>query len=118
MSSLDPSMLTGRITFYRKRALQDFFRSYTILVAGEEIGALKRNGSLSVDLPAGPHICQARISWTGSPEQSIDVLANAETRVCVNPTPRGSAVGNMSRSLSTADWLMLVPDEKSAAATE
>ena len=27
-------------------------------------------------------------SWTGSPEQSIDVLADAETRICVCPTPQ------------------------------
>jgi hypothetical protein len=118
MTSVEPSMLTGRITFYRKRAMQDFFRSYSILVAGKEIGMLERSGSLSVDLPAGPHICQARIAWTGSPEQSIDVLANGETRVCVTPTPRGTAIGNMRRSVSTADWLTLVSDERSAAATE
>jgi hypothetical protein len=113
-------MKTGRITFYRKRTWQDFARRYLILVDGREIGTLKRSGSLSVELPAGPHTCQARISWTGSLEQPIDVLANAETRVCVCPTPQKALdeFGNLRRATSTADWLMLVPDEESAAATE
>jgi hypothetical protein len=78
-------MRTGRITFHRKRTWQDFARSYLILVDGVEIGTLKRSGSLSIDLPEGPHTCQARISSTGSSEQSIDVLADAETRVRVSP---------------------------------
>lgn len=105
-------MGTGRITFYRERPLQDFFRSYRILVDGGEIGRLERSGSLSVDLPAGPHTGQARISWTGSPEQSFDVLADVETRVCVCPTPhkRFDTFGNMRRGTSEAGWLILVPD--------
>jgi hypothetical protein len=105
-------MRTGRVTFYRERPRQDFFRSYRILVDGGEIGTLERSGSLSVDLPAGPHTGQARISWTGSPEQSIDVLADAESRVCVCPTRHKvlDGVGNMRRSTSEAGWLILVPD--------
>ena len=113
-------MRTGRITFYRKRTWQDFARTYLIVVDGGEIGTLKRSGSLSIDLPVGPHTCQARISWTGSREQSIDVVADAETRVCVCPTPHSALdeFGNLRRATSAANWLMLVPDEKSATATE
>ena len=113
-------MGTGRVTFYRRRTWQDFFRSYLILVDGGEIGTLKRSGSLSVDLPAGPHTGQARISWTGSPEQSFDVLADADSRICVYPTPQKvlDGFGNMHRATSAAGWLMLVSDEKSAAANE
>ena len=108
-------MGTGHITFYRERAGQDFLRSYRILVDGEEIGTLEHDDSLSVDLPEGPHTAQARISWTGSPEQSFDVLADAETRVCVCPSHRDVFVfGYLRRSLSRAWWLMLVPDEMSS----
>lgn len=59
-------------------------------------------------------------SWTGSPEQSIDVLADAETRICVCPTSQKvlDGFGDMRRATSAAGWLMLVSDEKSAAATE
>jgi hypothetical protein len=105
-------MGTGRITFYRERPLQDYFRSYRILVDGEEIGTLEHSGSLSVDLPEGPHTGQARIGETGSPEQSFDVLADVETRACVCPTPQKGhdGVGNMRRSTSEAGWLILVPD--------
>ena len=105
-------MGTGRVTFYRERPWQDFFRSYRILVDGGEIGTLECSGSLSVDLPAGPHTGQARISGTGSPEQSIEVLADAETRICVCPTPQKvlDGVGNMRRSTSESGWLILVPD--------
>jgi hypothetical protein len=105
-------MGTGRITFYRERPLQDLRRSYRILVDGGEIGTLEHSGSLSVDLPEGPHTGQARIDGTGSPEQSFDVLADVETRVCVCPTPhkRFDTFGNMRRGTSEADWLILVPD--------
>jgi len=68
-------MGTGRITFYRERPRQDLRRSYRILVDGGEIGTLEHSGSLSIDLPEGPHTGQARIDGTGSPEQSFDVLA-------------------------------------------
>jgi hypothetical protein len=105
-------MGSGRITFYRERPWQDLRRSYRILVDGGEIGTLEHSGSLSVDLPEGPHTGQARIDGSGSPEQSFDVLADAETRVCVCPTPhkRLDAVGNMRRATSEAGWLILVPD--------
>jgi hypothetical protein len=105
-------MGTGRITFYRERPRQDIRRSYRILVDGGEIGTLQHGGSLSVDLPEGPHTGQARIGGTGSSEQSFDVLADVETRVCVCPTPhkRLDAVRNMQRSMSEAGWLILVPD--------
>jgi hypothetical protein len=105
-------MGTGRITFYRERPRQDLRRSYRILVDGEEIGTLEQSGSLGVDLPEGPHTGQARIDGTGSPEQSFDVLADVETRVCVCPTPhkRFDAFGNMHRGSSEAGWLILVPD--------
>jgi hypothetical protein len=105
-------MTSGRITFYRERPRQDLHRSYRILVDGGEIGTLEHSGSLSVDLPEGPHTGQARIDGTGSPEQSFDVLADVETRVCVCPTPhkRLDTVGNMQRSTSEASWLILVPD--------
>ena len=105
-------MGTGRITFYRERPRQDLHRRYRILVDGGEIGTLEQSGSLSADLPEGPHTGQARIGGTGSPEQSFDVLADVETRVCVCPTPhkRFDAFGNMRRGSSEAGWLMLVPD--------
>jgi hypothetical protein len=105
-------MGTGRITFYRERPRQDLRRNYRILVDGGEIGTLEHSGSLSVDLSEGPHTGQARIDGTGSPEQSFDVLADVETRVCVCPTPhkRFDAFGNMRRGSSEAGWLMLVPD--------
>ena len=108
-------MGTGHITFYRERPRQDFLRSYRILVDGEEIGTLEHDDSLSVDLPEGPHTAQARISWTGSPEQSFDVLADVETRVCVCPSLRdGLVFGDLRRSMSRAGWLMLIPDEMSS----
>src|SRR5450631_4811511 len=108
-------MGTGRITFYRERPRQDLRRSYRILVDGGEIGTLEHSGSLSVDLSEGPHTAQARIDWTGSPEQSFDVLADVETRVCVCPSLRdGFVFGKLRRSLSRAGWLMLVPDEMSS----
>jgi hypothetical protein len=105
-------MGTGRITFYRERPRQDLRRSYRILVDGGEIGTLEQRGSLSADLPEGPHTGQARIGGTGSPEQSFDVLADVETRVCVCPTPhkRFDTFGNMHRGSSEAGWLILVPD--------
>jgi hypothetical protein len=108
-------MGTGHITFYRERPRQDFLRSYRILVDGEEIGTLDHDDSLSVDLPEGPHTAQARISWTGSSEQSFDVLADVETRVCVCPSLRdGFVFGDLRRSMSRAGWLRLVPDEMSS----
>ena len=108
-------MGTGHITFYRERPRQDFLRSYRILVDGGEIGTLDHDDSLSIDLPEGPHTAQARISWTGSPEQSFDVLTDVNTRVCVCPSLRdGFVFGDLRRSLSRAGWLMLVPDEMSS----
>jgi len=103
---------TGRITFYRERPRQDLRRRYRIIVDGGEIGTLEQSGSLGVDLPEGPHTGQARIDGTGSSEQSFDVLADVETRVCVCPTPhkRFDAFGNMHRGSSEAGWLILVPD--------
>lgn len=94
----------GTLTFVRGRTWQGFFSSYDIIVDGQALGRLARSSELTVNLPPGPHTCQVKVSWTGSPIAEVQVRAGHSTRVNILPDDQGSLY---DRALSEDGFLRL-----------
>jgi hypothetical protein len=99
-------MQNGRLIFFREKTWQDAIRSHKIEIDGVESGVLKPKASLEVEVPAGSHTCQARISWTGSPLVEIEVKLGETTRIAVVPA-KGKAITKLD---GTTRWLELRPE--------
>ncbi len=97
----------GQLTFRRGVTWQDFVRSYTLIVDGEEIGKLRRGTSLSVAVNQGRHTCQARISWTGSKELDVLVPPGTEVKILISPPPKSRGVTKLDRAMSADEYLVL-----------
>jgi hypothetical protein len=97
----------GVLTFYQGRTWQDFFRAYDVTVDGTVSGRLKRGSELSLELPPGNYLCQARISWTGSQTVAALVTAGHTTRLHVLPGIEGD---RMERALSEDAYLRIEVD--------
>lgn len=54
---------TAQLVIQRKHSWADFFRAYLILVDDIELGRIRRNSTLTLEIPAGRHLIGARIDW-------------------------------------------------------
>jgi hypothetical protein len=80
----------ARLVFFRTRDGGDFVRKYRLEVDGRKVGVLAAESSLAVDVEPGPHVCRARIDWTGSPATAVEPLAGQTLRVHVARRSRPS----------------------------
>jgi hypothetical protein len=80
----------ARLVFFRTRDGGDSVRKYRLEVDGSKVGVLAPESSLAVDVEPGPHVCRARIDWTGSPATAVEPLAGQTLRIHVARAARPS----------------------------
>lgn len=104
--STDLPHITGTLIVERpKGGWQDLLRSYTIRVDGSKIGSLRRGQSVTLELPAGSHVVDARIDWSGSPELTVEIEPNDTSTVRVEPS--GNALRAPARAGGRDTWLQI-----------
>lgn len=103
-----PAVSGPGLVFRRDFTYQDALRKYRIKVDGRVVGHLSAGSTLEVDVPAGRHTCQARISWTGSREVEVTVPESDRVEVLVDPAP-GDPI---SKTFSLTKWLVLRPQQE------
>ena len=84
--------MTAKITFHRGGGWMDRFRAYRLAVTGEEVGHIKRDSQLSVEVEATQHTLRATIDWCGSNILYIDLSEGGEVHVEVS-NPNGPFKG-------------------------
>jgi hypothetical protein len=86
----DVRMTTGVLTISRASGLaRDAFRSYRILVDGNEQGKIKRGATAEVELPAGQHVVQLELDRLTS--RPLPVLIREGQTVQLRCAPGGRA---------------------------
>jgi hypothetical protein len=78
----------ARLVFFRTRDGGDSLRKYRLEVDGSKVGVLAPESSLAVDVEPGPHVCRARIDWTGSPATAVEPRAGQTLRIHVTRAAR------------------------------
>lgn len=69
-----------------RRGTSDLFRSYKVLVDGEQIGSVKRGRSLSFPVAAGKHEVHLEINWCRSPSLEVEVRPGETSNLVCWPT--------------------------------
>jgi hypothetical protein len=70
--------VSARLIIRRPKQLADMFRRYKIVINQTEVASLKRGEDLSLDLPGGTYLVQAKIDWCSSRVMTLH-LADGET---------------------------------------
>jgi hypothetical protein len=83
---------------------RDALRACRILVDGQARGEVRQGEVLELDLAPGRHVVQARLEYTGSPEQVVDVAPGAAVSVVVEPA--GSAFA-LWQALARTSWIRI-----------
>jgi hypothetical protein len=87
---------------------RDRVRSYRLVIDGQPCGKIRSGSEVSVEVPAGHHVAQARIAWTGSPELAFSVEPGEIVRLKVEPA--GDATQALGQVLGPSSWLLLSRD--------
>jgi hypothetical protein len=64
---------------------RDALRSYILEVDDVPSGRINPGQAVAIDIEPGPHTVRARISWTGSPRQEVNLGPGEEVRLQVEP---------------------------------
>jgi hypothetical protein len=67
------------------RRFRDAKRSYRVLVDREVRGRVREGDVLTLTVAPGAHTVQARLDWTGSVEQAVDLEPGSTTTLIVAP---------------------------------
>ena len=85
-------VIIGRVTMFATIIFtrpgghyRDALRSYRLEVDDEPRGRIKPGQVVAIDVEPGSHTVRARIDWTGSRRQEINVRPGEEIRVRVEP---------------------------------
>ena len=87
---------------------RDALRFYTLEVDGVPRGRIKPAQVVTIDVEPGPHTVQARISWTGSPRQEVNLGPDDEVRLRVEPA--GTPVLGLWQVLGRTRWLRITAE--------
>ncbi|WP_146050027.1 hypothetical protein [Roseovarius confluentis] len=98
--------MTATITFHRGGGWMDRFRAYRLIVTGEEIGHIKGNSQLSVEVAATQHTLRATIDWCASNILYVDLSAGGEVHVEVS-NPNGPFKGQSVMRRTPGAYLQL-----------
>jgi hypothetical protein len=75
------------VTVKRGGGYIDAIRAYKIVLDGQVVGAVSRNGELTVQAPAGPHEIHAAVDWCSSNRVTFSLAdSEAKTFECGNNT--------------------------------
>jgi hypothetical protein len=100
--------MSAQIIFHRGTGWVDRARAYKIVIDGEECGRLKRNSSLKVEIPAGPHEITAKIDWCGGNVIFVDAKEGGVTEIDVS-NQHGALRSQFIISSAPDTYLSLVP---------
>lgn len=84
----------------------DRFRAYRLSVTGEEVGHIKRNSQLSVEVEPTQHMLRATIDWCGSNILYVDLSEGGELHVVVS-NPHGPFKGQGVMRRAPGEYLQL-----------
>ena len=104
-------MGTGLIEVHRERHFgRDMFRSYKVAIGRNDSVVVKNGETAQIELPAGPYLVQATISWCKSPIIRVVVAEGQTLRITCAPNlsvkgmpVRGSVVAQNYISLQVED---------------
>jgi hypothetical protein len=76
-----PGNGTSKLSIVRRGGFADSLRPYKIFANGEQVGTIKKNSVLHLDVPSGTIKVEARIDWgesepltiTAAPGQTIEI---------------------------------------------
>lgn len=68
-----------------KHTGRDMFRSYKVAVGRDRAVKLKNGATLPMELPAGPYLLQATISWCKSAIIRVEIIENEAITVTCSP---------------------------------
>ncbi|HEY3772591.1 MAG TPA: hypothetical protein VGL69_06345 [Solirubrobacteraceae bacterium] len=75
-------MPNAQIAIYREpRGFTDRLRSYKILIDGDQVGSIKRGGTVAIEVEAGRHTVQLAIDWARSQTLVVDTVPREEVNV-------------------------------------
>lgn len=77
---------TARLIIHRYVQWADIFRAYRIFVDEVEMGRIRRNSTLDLEIPAGRHVIGAAIDWVRAEPILIDAQAQQTVHVEVSNT--------------------------------
>lgn len=66
----------ARLTIKRGSKYPDRFRSYRVLLDGEDLGKLRVGGVLHAEVSDGPHVIEAQIDWCSSEPFEFDAVGD------------------------------------------
>lgn len=83
--------VTGILELHRQCSLvgSDALRAYKIFIDGKEIGKIKSNETLKIQLAVGNHSIQLKIDWCSSKEMVFSILENQTTYAQCAPVGKG-----------------------------
>lgn len=56
----------GRLVIRRQPGSSSILRAFRVLVDGNQVGRLRQDGELAVDVEPGTHAVQIKVDWAGS----------------------------------------------------
>lgn len=68
-----------------RKGSRDIFRSYKVIIDGQEAGRIKRGQRLEFPLTPGRHVIFLRIDWCSSPRLELDVQPGQTVRLVCAP---------------------------------
>ena len=86
-ADLDTFDNLGRVAVRREPGSSSILRAFRVLVDGKEVGRLRRDGELGVDVEPGTHAVQIRIDWAGSKPLEVTVGPGEVVRLVCEPAP-------------------------------
>lgn len=102
-----PEGSTGSVTIHRRREVYGMAAWYRVLVDGKPAGRLRVGKELTLELPAGEHMFQAKSGPSSSAVLRQFVAPDATLRIEVSHTPLGEDETLVDRALANRDILRL-----------
>lgn len=99
--------INGSVTLYRRWEYFGALSRYLILVDGERVGRLRVGKELTINLPAGEHSFQAKVTWTGSPTAIHTLAAGDHLRILISRAPLREDETMIEQSLTSEGSLQL-----------
>ncbi len=92
---------TATIVLWRERGgYREMLRSYQVMVDGKVAAKIKRGQTVTLPIPAGPHVIFLQVDWCRSPNVEVDALpAQVIEMSCASA---GGAVDGLSAAVGRA----------------
>lgn len=61
------------------------WRSFRIILDGQQVAALSRGGQVALEVAAGRHTVRAKVDWHGSPTVELDLADDEQVHLTCQP---------------------------------